>query len=228
MFNQHDADVLTLGNLIAQVMQLPNEINPRCDEIGNAMVQYVHCDTDDELHRLTKKLLIGDSLYHNQMLIDFVLDYEGVESFLSKPIRLSNAGAVCYATVYKNVPKDVLCKQAFMVQDFSYYCDTFIVISGLESSYPGSGRSLLSTLAKDIEVPILIQAGFLHYGDYEIEARDEVDSGILDRLVAIYKHCGFTVVNDRIGNYEASVTMLHDPTPNASVLNKIYRKCDAT
>lgn len=224
MFNQHDADVLTLGNLIAQVMQLSTEINPSYDEIGNAMVQYVHCDTDDELHRLTKKLLVGESVYHNQMLIDFILGYDGVKSFISKPIRMSNAGAVCYVTVYKDAPKEELRKQAFMIQDFSYYCDTFVVISGLESSYPGSGRSLLSTLAKDIEVPILIQAGFLHYGDYEIEVRDNVDSGILDRLVALYQHCGFTVVNDRIGNYEASVTMLHDPTPDKRVLNKIYRK----
>ena len=59
-------------------------------------------------------------------------------------------------------------------------------------------------LTTDFTVPIILQAGFLHYGDYEVESPD-----ILERLVAYYESLGFKDVNNKIGNYEEAVTMIY-------------------
>lgn len=48
-----------------------------------------------------------------------------------------------------------------------------------------------------------------NYGDYEIEDRDNVDSGILSRLISMYESLGFVDVNKYFGSYEESVTMLY-------------------
>lgn len=225
MFNQYDADVLTLGNKMARVMQLPTEVNPRYDEIGKAMCNFSGVFDDMvRLHHLTKHLLIEDTIYNNMLMINFLLGYSEVSTFKSVPIRMEDAGAVCYLKIYKNVDPAKMQGEAFMVSDFAYYCNTFVVLESLESTCEGSGRRLLNQIKVAVKAPILLQAGFLHYGDYEVESRDGVDSGILDRLVEMYVNNGFHIVNSRIGNYEESVAMLHVPKGQQDLLTRILRQ----
>lgn len=224
MFNRYDADLLTLGYKLGRVMQLPTEVNPDYMELGKAMASFANvAQEEDMLHRMTKHLLIEDSVHNNVRMINFLLSYSGVKEFISAPIRMEDSGAVCYLKVYRIVDPAKVEKEAFMVSDFAAYCKTFVVLESLESTYPGSGRLLLQQIKDTVNAPILLSAGFLHYGDYEVEARDEVDSGILDNLVAFYVNNGFHIVNNRIGNYECSVTMLHVPKKQEDLLKRILK-----
>lgn len=224
MFNRYDADLLTLGYKLGRVIQLPNEVDPDYMELGKAMASFANVEQEEELlHRMMKHLLIEDSVDSNVRMINFLLGYKGVKEFISAPIRMEDSGAVCYLKVYRIVDPAKVEKEAFMTSDFAAYCKTFVVLESLESTYPGSGSLLLNKIKDEIQAPILLAAGFLHYGDYEVEVRDQVDSGILDNLVAFYVNNGFHIVNNRIGNYECAVAMLHVPKKQEDLLKRILK-----
>ena len=61
----------------------------------------------------------------------------------------------------------------------------FVVLDGLESMQPYAGRSLLKSIIALIDMPILLQAGYLHYGDYVLET-DESNPNI-ERLAEMYE-----------------------------------------
>lgn len=105
------------------------------------------------------------------------------------------------------LPKDNL---PFYVTDMLGFSDRFIVVDGLESFVKGSGAKLLDmTVQRFDPLPVLIQAGYLYYGQYEYIDKDSDCYALVDKLVELYKEHGFVDVNERIGNYEDSTVMLH-------------------
>lgn len=205
VFNQQDADLLTLGNYIAGVMQTEEQSN----EVYMKLATEFTRTRGDKLHKLVKNILVGSSSYDKLPVVRFILDYKTDETIISKQTELRCPGAVCTITLYKNLTATPDRKLPFYAVDFTSYCSTFITIDRLESIAPGAGRSLINQVIHMVDVPILIQAGFLYYGDYEIEARDNIDSEVLDKLVPYYESIGFKNINDIVGNYEDSVVMLY-------------------
>ena len=206
-FNQQDADLLTLGQYIDKTMQI-NGLggDERYLQIANEFTS----ERGSALHKFLKLLLVGNSPDVQIRLINFILDYDTSDRIISKPIEIRTCDAVCTVTVYKNFKPACNEHFPFFVSDFSCIHDTFIVINTLESSAPNAGKSLLVKITDAINAPIVIEAGFLHYGDYEVESRDGVDSGILEKLVSYYEKLGFVNINDSAGNYEEAVTMTYD------------------
>ncbi len=206
-FNQQDADLLTLGQYIDKTMQLDGLRENECYlQIANEFTS----EHGDTLHKFLKLLLVGNSPDVQIRLINFILNYDTSDRIISKPIEIRTCDAVCTVTVYKNFKPACIEHFPFFVSDFSCIHDTFIVINTLESSAPNAGKSLLVKITDAINAPIVIEAGFLHYGDYEVESRDGVDSGILEKLVSYYEKLGFVNINDSVGNYEEAVAMTFD------------------
>lgn len=206
-FNQQDADLLTLGQYIDKTMQFDGlGENERYLQLANEFT----AEQGDALHKFLKLLLVGNNPDAQIRLINFILNYDTSDRIISNPIEIRTCDAVCTVTVYKNFKPARDEHFPFLVLDFSGICDTFIAINTLESSAPGAGKSLLVKIINTINVPIVIEAGFLHYGDYEIESRDDVDSGILEKLVGYYEKLGFVNINDSVGNYEESVAMVYN------------------
>lgn len=208
-FDQYDADILTLGYHIARTMQLKSVANDFYAELAHKFCSYEGVTDPSAVHKMLKRLLIGNDDTLMIELVNFILQYETNDTIVSKPIRITNWNAAFTLTVFKNAKLLSHDKYPFYITDFYYFCDTFVVLDGVESIGYGEGKKLLSSALNKIGVPVIGQAGFLHYGDYEIEARDGIDSGVIDKLVAYYESLGFKNVNDRIGNYEDSVVMLY-------------------
>lgn len=208
-FNQYDADSLTLGYHITRTMQWDIVANGFYADIAHKFCDYIGVTGQSETHKLLKRLLIDNDNELMVELVNFLLQYETCATITSKPIRITNQRAALTLTVFKNAKLLGHEKYPFYITDFYYFCDTFVVLDGVESIGYLEGKRLLSSVLNEMVVPVLCQAGFLHYGDYEIEARDGIDSGVIDKLVAYYESLGFKNVNDRIGNYEDSVVMLY-------------------
>lgn len=213
-FNQQDADMLTLGQHIAKTMQISD---PSENEYYLQLANEFATERGIALHKFLKLLLVGNDPDTQIRLINFILDYDTSDRIISKPLVIRTCNAVCTVTVYKHFKPARDEHFPFFVSDFSGICDTFITINTLESSAPGAGKSLLVKIINTINVPIVIEAGFLHYGDYEIESRDDVDSGILKKLVSYYEDIGFVNINDSIGNYEESVAMMYDKSKKCTI-----------
>ena len=206
-FNQQDADLLTLGQYIAKTMQI-NGLSK--NEYYLQLANEFTAEQGNALHKFLKLLLVGSNPDAQIRLINFILDYDTSDRIISKPIEIRTCNAVCTVTVYKNFKPACDEHFPFFVSDFSAVHNTFIVINTLESSAPNAGKSLLVKITDAINAPIVIEAGFLHYGDYEVESRDDVDSGILEKLVGYYEKLGFVNINDSVGNYEDAVAMTYD------------------
>lgn len=200
----YEADVLTLGYHIAHTMNLHQMDNDFFSKLAHRYIEQAHIDSPVKLHTMTKQLLVGDGQHPTLELIDFILNYDTEEPIISEPIRLTNTGAFCEVTVFKNVSSLDSKDYPFYIADFCHYCDTFITVDNVESICHGAGSALLMRLTTDFTVPIILQAGFLHYGDYEVGSTD-----ILERLVEYYESLGFKDVNNKIGNYEEAVTMIY-------------------
>lgn len=206
-FNQQDADLLTLGQYIDKTMQIDGLRENECYlQLANEFTS----EHGDALHKFLKLLLVGNNPDAQIRLINFILNYDTSDRIISKPIEIRTCNAVCTVTIYKNFKPACDEHFPFFVSDFSCIHDTFIAINTLESSAPNAGKSLLVKITDAINAPIVIEAGFLHYGDYEVESRDGVDSGILEKLVCYYEKLGFVNINDSVGNYEEAVVMTYD------------------
>lgn len=216
MFNKREADLITIGQYISyQVCGLKKTTNEWYLQVGRDYVDYALSINDKGVHYEKKRLLGGFGSDARIRMMNFILQYNDIPECVTKNVELRSGDTVCKVRLFKNV-KDVDRKsEPFYVQDFFGYCNTFVVLDGFMSYGYWEGRYMLKSLLDKFNVPVLIQAGFLFYGDYEVEARDNVDSGILDKLEKYYKEIGFKNVNSIIGNYEDSIIMLYDPTGKA-------------
>lgn len=211
IFNKRDADLITIGEYISfQVCGLKNTSTDWYLQVGKDYADFADCRLDVEIHREMKELLGGFDQAGRLMLILFLLQYDKIDRCCTKFVELRTTSAVCKIRLFKNVTEVDRKSEPFYVQDFVGRCNTFVVLDGLQSCRRDAGKDLIQRIQTCIKVPILIQAGFLYYGDYEVEAREMVDSGILDSLEKFYKDLNFVNVNERVGQYEDSIIMLYD------------------
>lgn len=130
----------------------------------------------------------------------------------SKTIDLRTEDACCSVALYNIIDDFHLDNVPFYVYDFTEYCKKFVAIKKIESAAKGAAAKLLNDLTGTVSVPIILEAGYLHYGDYEVFSSNPDAQDIVPDLVKYYESLGFKNVNTDIGHYEESVVMLYDKT----------------
>lgn len=118
-FNQQDADLLTLGQYIAKIMQINGfSENEYYLQLANEFIS----ERGDALHKFLKLLLVGNSPDVQIRLINFILDYDTSDRIISKPIEIRTCDDVCTVTVYKNFKP--VCDE-----HFPFFCIRFFYYS---------------------------------------------------------------------------------------------------
>lgn len=225
------ADLITIGqwlekNVYFQSFEKPYTSNEKYEEIGDKFVRYVIKIKEyqifmpkEDLHEqdvhTTMKLLLTYRLTphaiafmkNNVKESDFIFEDDDIkDNHFSKTLMYLSNKALCKFNIIIR-PWDIE-RTPFHIRDYfeNYPDEDFIVeLDGLESIEKGEGKNLVqNALYVMQEVPILLQAGFLHYGDYECEEGMER----VNKLVNFYKDLGFENINNTIGNYEESVMMI--------------------
>lgn len=228
--SSNKADFITIGQWIENKIcfgsfEKPFTSPKKYEEIGELFVRYVKmiedgliCLPKDELfdyeiHAAMKNLVAYRLTPH---AIDFVcsklegpvfkMDDDICDNHYSKTIMYLSDRALCNLRITIK-PWD-LSHANFHIRDYfgEYPNEKYVVeLDGLESLEKGEGKALVrETLFVLQDVPVLLQAGFLHYGDYECELGMER----VEALAKFYESLGFENVNDTIGNYEESIMML--------------------
>lgn len=192
------ADYLTIGNKIARILNLDTE-NDFLETLGMDFCAFVK---DKNPRRVLKKLnfdLLG------MEILFFGLEREDVkntEMFLVRRDKAQFKARIINGEIGdKN-------KEPFFISDMFAICNRFIEINGVESMAVNASRNLLNWTLKQIDIPVIIQAGYLYYGDYETIDECQESYDVLDKLVAFYESIGFINVNNYIGCYDESRIMV--------------------
>lgn len=212
--NQRKSDFITIGHLI-------NELTHQQDEDADYGVGVGYCNylksngLGSYPDTVAKKLLakVGSS---NVEVFNFIKDsqmFQGIPC-ITDPLPISHVYACCTLQLYSNVDLSFLRSQhkcyadyiVNMVQKYS----TFIVLDNLVSLKPGSGRELVQCIQNTLACPIVLQAGFLKYGDY-VTFQNTGNKWVIEKLVKYYESLGFENVNKDMGYYNEAVTMLYIP-----------------
>lgn len=201
MFNQIEADKLTIGQHIAHTAN----ITAFTDDILMSIAEEYIKVPEEKIHKLLKALKLGFNASTRICMLNYINRTSIIERCISKAVRVTNGSAVCSLKLYKD-PKDVA-NEPFYVKDVLCYCKNFVVLDGLESMQPYAGRSLLKLIIDLIDVPILLQAGYLHYGDYLLET-DESNPNI-ERLAQMYESLGFHRLTGKVCEYENAITLMY-------------------
>jgi hypothetical protein len=180
---------------------------------GNLFYDIPNDDTfHKHLHQITKQLLVGSLRYIQLTLIQFLLSDNFTTGFASKTIDLRTEDACCSVILYNITNGFKLDNVPFYACDFAAYCKKFVAIKKIESAAKGAAAKLLNELTETVSVPIILEAGYLHYGDYEVFSNNLDAHDIVPDLVKYYESLGFKNVNNNVGHYEESVVMLYDKT----------------
>ena len=201
MFDQIKADKLTIGRHIAHTA----DIIPFTDDVLNSIANEYISVPDDQIHYLLKSLKIGFNVSTRIGMLNYISKTKIIKNCITRAVRITNGSAVCSLKLYKN-PQDIA-HEPFYVKDVLPYCKEFVVLDGLESMQPYAGRSLIKSVIALIDVPILLQAGYLHYGDYILETDDSNPN--VERLAEMYESLGFHRLNEKVGEYEDAISLMY-------------------
>lgn len=201
MFDQIKADKLTIGQHIAHTANIMSFTDDVLVSIAN---EYINVP-DGQVHYLLKTLKLGFSASTRIGMLNYISKTDIIEDCITKAVRITNGSAVCSLKLYKN-PQNIA-HEPFFVTDVLHYCKEFVVLDGLESMQPYAGRSLIKSIIELIDVPILLQAGYLHYGDYLLET-DESNPNI-ERLAQMYESLGFHRLTDKVCEYENAISLMY-------------------
>lgn len=209
------ANFMTLGNLVIGLVDRGTltgiHSNEQFEDLGRKVWKRIHPgleETRELTDYLVREMHVGMN-YHIVLKAIEVL-FEELESFVTKPLKLTNAQGKVYATVrfFKKPSEEFLKTEAFYIKDFSGYADSFMCLESLVSLESRKGKAFLQKILSTVNVPVILQAGFLFYGDYAIwESGVDLDS--IEKLTKFYEDLGFTNVNSLIGGYENSNVMLY-------------------
>lgn len=226
-FDQYTADLLTLGRYIEDAANIKSCTNDDYTELaqkfflyhlnssnaGNLFQDIPNDDTfHKHLHQITKQLLVGSLRYIQLILIQFLLSDVLTTGFVSKKIDIRTEDACCSVALYNITGDFHLDNVPFYVYDFTEYCKKFVAIKKIESAAKDAGAKLINELTGTVSVPIILEAGYLHYGDYEVFSNNLDAHDIVPDIVKYYESLGFKNVNNNVGHYEESVVMLYDKT----------------
>ena len=227
------ADLITIGQWIESKIcfgsiEEPFTSNTKYEEVGEKFLRYVIMMnqirmflptgnlSDYDVHmtmkelvsyRLTPYAIAFAHKYQEKLDLPFK-DKDAIkDNHFTKSVMYLSDKALCnfHITIQPSYNLMNVCMHA---RDYfeMYPSEKFVVeIDGLESVGEGKGKELLEDAMYALsDVPVLLQAEFLHYGDYECEEGMER----IDKLVKFYESLGFENVNNCIGDYEESVMML--------------------
>lgn len=226
-FDQYTADLLTLGQHIADLINIKSCSNDDYTELAQRFFLYYlnYSNTEKSfnlipnddtfhkhLHQVTKQLLVGSLRYIQLILIQFLLSDALTAGFVSKKIDIRTEDACCSVVLYNITNGFKLDNVPFYAYDFTAYCKKFVAIKKIESAAKGAGAKLFNELTAAVSTPIILEAGYLHYGDYEVFSSNPDAPDIVSDLVKYYESLGFKNVNNNVGHYEESVVMLYDKT----------------
>lgn len=140
---------------------------------------------------------------------DKVLRHCIVHDISTNWIDVSSDFAKCKIRYVISDKLEDMSHESFMVRDATMYLSSFLQIESLISISHGSGLQLLERICKQFkDIPILINAGYLYYGDYECIDESEECYNLLDKLVRYYTNVGFRDINAFIGDCEESRVMI--------------------
>lgn len=135
-----------------------------------------------------------------------------IRGSVSNPILICENGAHCMVTVVDTDNPELLKDRPFFMKDATAYFNKYVVIDGLESMEKGAGLALLNSILDLVgDIPVLIQAGYIYWGEYSLMSEDEDYYNLPEKLADYYGKADFHNVNKYIGNYEDSIVMLHCP-----------------
>ena len=221
-----NASLISIGRLLAGFVDKCNGdkwlTKEQYKDVGIDFTDiYLGEDVEDfhKTERLMKELMLGRDSNLSMTMIEFLLGWD--YCIKSVPIKLSEKNACCTITVYKNYDFTEDRSEPFYVRDTGNIFDTFCVLDGLVSTKSGAGVQLVDTFCSTRHVPVVLQAGFLFYGYYELWNSDGVEFDTIDKLVEYYEGLGFVNVNNRIGGYEDSVIMLWCDGQDRKKLDKV-------
>lgn len=212
--NQRKSDFITIGHLI-------NDLTYQQDEdtdygIGVGYYNYLRSRGYDSYPDVVSKSLLVKVGLCNMEVFNFIQTdqiFQGV-SCITDQLPINHANAYCTLQLYNNVDLNFLrsqnkCYANYIVSMVQKY-NTFVVLDNLVSLKPGSGRELVQHIQNTLHYPIVLQAGFLKYGDY-VTFQNTGNKRVIEKLVKYYESLGFKNVNSDMGYYREAVTMLYDP-----------------
>lgn len=185
-------DEIDIGNYILSKFQLNED---REEEIGRIILSYFL--DKHEGYKILKRDL---SKYINTLL--FLFNEETIIS--SKLVKFSNDAYIKYRVFKLNEPLDG--RYEILINDFSEICNKFIIIDELEAFSKGAGRKLMKEFLKNVTgIPVILKAGITSKGLYENGNIKEH----LTKLERYYNKLGFVSINNIIGCYTESISMIN-------------------
>ena len=190
------SDILTIGQYLCELYNINDSAS--YESVGQLFVDYVQ---DGTPHSIVKQLRFNQIPY---AVLSFAKEIRAVHT---NTITFDWGYAKMKVRLFRNYSGKPKGGIDTYILDFVQYSRTFLVIDSLESCKAGEGSRLLNNLLRycDTEnIPVVLKAGYLYYGDCATENRDQ-----LDRLIAFYKKHGFIDVNSVVGCNSESVVMVN-------------------
>lgn len=192
--------IMSLGNIQANENYLTLS-----EEIGYKFASAL-CDTNT-LRTIAKKCIAKHLDYE---ILMFLTKHEYAYT-VTKTIEMSTEN--CFYTM-KLVKGTQHGQFASYIIDFSSVCNNFVILDNLISFHPNSTKAAIEH-ACVFGLPILIQAGYLLSGEYELQSESKEFFDILDKLTNHYEKLGFINVNEFFG-YEESRILYY---PNGTLID---------
>lgn len=189
---------LTIGKRLSDILMLEND-DSFFEEIGKDFCTFIK---DKNSRRVLKKLnfdLLG------MEILFFGLERKDVKN--TKMFLVRGNKSQFKARIINGKLGDIN-NEPFFIRDMFEICNHFIEIDGVESMSVNASKNQLNWILKQIDVPVIIQAGYLYYGDYVTSDKCKEFYERLDKLCDFYKEIGFIDVNKWIGCYDESKIML--------------------
>lgn len=212
--NQRKSDFITIGHLINELMHQQDEDTDY--GVGLGYCEYLRSNGCDSYPDTVVKKLLAKVGFSSVEVFNFIKDdqmFRGIPC-ITDPLPVSHAYAHCTLQLYSNVDLNYLksqnkCYADYIIQMVQKY-GTFIVLDNLVSLKLGSGRELVQHIQNTLHYPIVLQVGFLKYGDY-VTFQNTGNKWVIEKLVKYYESLGFKNVNNEMGCYREAVTMLYVP-----------------
>lgn len=213
-YNQRKSDFITIGHSINELMHQQDEDTDY--GIGLGYCNHLKSKGYESYPYMVSRQLLAKVGFYDMEVFNFIKDsqmFQGIPC-ITDPLPISHTYACCTLQLYSNVDLSFLrsqhkCYADYIVNMVQRY-STFIVLDNLVSLKPGSGRELVQRIQNTLACPIVLQAGFLKYGDY-VAFQNTGDKWVIEKLVKYYESLGFENVNKDMGYYNEAVTMLYIP-----------------
>lgn len=165
-----------------------------------------------ELTNLSNPRYVLKQIRFNKLgmaLVSFLIDRV---TGITEPIEVynsDNTARLSIIIVDSPKEKDFSHKPVY-VREVSTILDKFVVIAYFESMDDKAGKKLLESVLNILkDVPVVVQAGYLYYGDEKsLEECNDLIYNLQD-LRNLYSDFGFRNINQYVGNYQYGSVMIN-------------------